>query len=201
MTSPLPLNTILKYLNAAPGRRGTVVRNLLAQSGSPYAPQFDFWLKMRNAIVSDRRTTRDGAAVRAAAANVRDDKKKARYREAAAAWDGIHPRWGGSSAALVSPSTVTIGGLPVHVRPAFGEQRATGPVEVALVWLIEERLTPDVIGGALRIVELAYPGETAVLVDVRRRHVHTSEQADLRHYDSWLASEAAGLAHLLDEAA
>lgn len=196
------LASLAQYLNAAPGRRGAVTRTLRQREETAYHPAFDFWRPLRQAVVRDRKTDRNAAALRAAAANAPDPRKKPLFAAAADSWAELCERWSGHSPAHIEAASIELGGLYVKVAPLFAEQDADGRVEVVLVRFAEEELARDVVGAILRIVQRCYPEHDAVYVDVRRKSVSsTRTMRNLSAYDAYLESEAAGLAHLLADAA
>lgn len=200
MKSPFPLSTLLRYLNAPPARRGASIRKLRAEADSAYAPETDFWLPMRHAIAADRRTTRDGGALRAAAKNA-TERRRPSYDRAAQNWVTVAERWETSTAEPAESSSLVIGGLTISVRPSFAERRPDGTREIGLVWFTKEPPSDDVVRAAQLVISLAYPGCTAIVVDLPRSVVHAETSTALESLAPWLAAEVAGLVHLLTEAA
>jgi len=186
------LTGITKYLNTPPQSRGTLVREMRSSSGG-----FDYWLPIKQAATKDRNTTRDGAAFTAAAANARADRRGA-FGAIADAWiKTAVPRWAASTAVPVAPAAVAIGSMEIRVAPQFAEQRPDGLVEIGLVYCNRTALSDFARNGTLRIIERAYPGAIAVLVDLPRAQIHSSEGKRLAKLDPALDAEVVGLHYLL----
>jgi len=197
--STVTFNFFAKYLNTSPSARGGVVRRMQQQASEAYHPSKDFWQRMNVALASDRRTTRDGAAVTACAQNNTDPRRAAHFDAVAAAWGKLHHRWDDATAVLEPMRALPIGPLTIGVKPTFVERFSDGRIEVVLVRLAVGELGRDVKHAILRMLELAYPDTTTVFVDVRRGVVLTNSGKRLDHLDPWIQSEAAGLAHLLQD--
>ncbi len=188
---------MVKYLNARPARAGVVANQIAAQVGQPYFLPGDYWKSMREALVADRRLTRDGQALAAAAQNARDPKKKASFAAAAHNWAELAPRWDGCEHVHLPATTVTLGNLPVRIPALCAERRPDGQLEVLLVRFNLEELGSDAVQGALRILQRAYPGATVTFVDVPRKKV-TAARGDLATYDAYLDQAGMYLAYILD---
>lgn len=200
MTSTIALGGLLRYLIASPASRGSSIRRLRTEAESSYSVQTDFWLTMRHAVAADRRTTRDGAALRAAASNA-SEKRRASYALAVARWSDVSPRWADCTPEPVENASVSIGGVELTFRPSFAERRPSGELEVVLVWYRKDKPNEDVVRAALLTLTLAYPECAPVFVDLPRAAVHTDTGPRLRRYEAWLTAEVAGLAHLLAQVA
>ncbi|MFJ2297979.1 hypothetical protein [Oerskovia paurometabola] len=188
----LTLTGITNYLNTPPLKRGTLIRSMLDSAGG-----FDYWMPIKQAATKDRNTTRDGAALTAAAANAREDRRTS-FGVIARAWaETVVPRWATSTPVPITPTTVQIGSMEVRVRPQFADQRADGRVEVVLVYCNKTPLEDFALNGTLRVIERAYPDMIAVLVDLPRAAIHTSERKRLERLDPGLNAEVAGLRYLL----
>ena len=204
MRPQLSATSLMKYLHVSatsPAAVGTEAHTLRSNYGAEYSPARDWWRGMRVALTVDRRTTRDGQALRAAATNVRDPKKKPLYSAMADAWPDVAERWAQHAHAPVRPVTITLGGLDVRVSPSFCEHNADG-AEVVIVSFTERKIDDTAIDGVLRLLQCAYPDTEAAFVDLRRPgRVRTTHGRDLEHLDGWLESAAVYLAHVLSEAA
>jgi hypothetical protein len=192
----------VKYASTPPNRRGPVVGQIVG--GSDYSPVTDFYLGMRHALGSDRRTTRDGTAVEAAAVNA-TMRKQARYSTLASAWSAVIGRWQACTAVPVDRTRIAIGGLSVRVPAPIAEEHEDGTVELVKVHLAEPQLDPAVVDMILRLYQRAYaaeyPGAVITFVDLPRRRLLTSERRDLSTLDFWIETDAAGLAYALRNAA
>lgn len=192
MSRQLGATDVLKYVNAGtPARRARVVRDIVERTGA-YEPALDFWMPIRSAIRSDRATSRDGAAVRRAAARA-NPRRRPSYERVALAWDGIHPRWRTASHEPITPADARLGDLLVEVRPAFAELRPDGTLEVVGTWLLADELTPLAFDVGLRLIERAFPGVVAVVCDIQRERVASAEGWDLSGLDDQLVAHAMAL--------
>lgn len=204
MRPQLSATSIMRYLHVSatsPAAVGTEAHTLRSNYGAEYSPARDWWRGMRTALASDRRTTRDGQALRAAATNVRDPKKKPLYSAMADAWPDVAERWVNHVHVPVRPVTITLGGLDVRVSPSFCERSAEG-TEVVIVSFTERKIDDTAIDGVLRLLQRAYPGVEGLFIDLRRPgRIRTTRGRDLEHLDGWLESAAVYLAHVLSDAA
>lgn len=204
MRRQVSVKTLMNFLHVnatAPARVGRAAQSLRASYGTEYSPARDFWRGMRCALPTDRRTTRDGQALRAAATNARDPKKKPLYAAMADAWPEVATRWASHEHYPIRPKTVTVGGLDIRVSPSFAEVAADGTVEIVLVSFVEQKLHDTAIDAALRIMQRAYPGTECVFVDLRREFVRTTHGRTPDQLDGWLESSTLYLAHILADAA
>lgn len=204
MRPQLSVKTLMKFLHVnatAPARVGGAAQSLRASYGVAYSPARDFWRGMRCALPADRRTTRDGEALRAAATNARNPKKKPLYAAMADAWPEVAKRWASHEHYPIQPKTVTVGGLDIRVSPSFAEAAADGTVEIVLVSFVEQKLDNTAIDAALRVMQRAYPGTECVFVDLRRETLRTTHGRTPDQLDGWLESSTLYLAHILADAA
>ncbi|ASR55585.1 hypothetical protein [Cellulomonas sp. PSBB021] len=192
MSRPLGATDVLKYVNAgSPARRTRVVRDIVERTGA-YEPALDFWMPIRSAIRSDRATTRDGARVRGAAARA-NPRRRPSYERVALAWDRVHPRWRAARHESTTPADARLVDLLVEVRPTFAERRPDGILEVVGTWLLADELTPVAFDLGLRMIERAFPGAVAVVCDLQRERVASSEGWDLSGVDDLLVDAATAL--------
>lgn len=193
MSIPHPnLSSFTNFANTKPQRRETTLRTIREQSASEYSPATDHWKRMRDAVKRDRRTTRDGAAVFAEAANA-TEKKKNSFSLVATQWGLILPRWNDSSFEPVSTGVAELNGLDVSVVPRFIEAWDHGHKERTVVYFNATPLSPITIDVALRLIQRAFPqDETTVpaLVDVRRGRVHNALSQSPDKIDDLIASLA-----------
>jgi hypothetical protein len=205
MRPQLSIKPLMKYLHASatsPARVGGAARALGANHGSEYSPARDFWRGMRCALPKDRRTTRDGQALRAASQNVRDPKKKPLYAAMAQAWPGVASRWEGHRHLPIQGRTITVGGLDIRVAPSFAEVAPNGTTEVVMVSFVEQKIDDTAIDATLRLMQRAFPGAECVYVDLRRPElIRTSHGRRLEQLDGWIESSTLYLAQVLTEAA
>lgn len=195
MTRPCTsLGSFVRYINATPEGRGPVAAQL--QAPIPWTLARDYWLPMRNAVRKDLSTSRDGTHPLAVAATA-NPKKFDNYHQVASAWKDLTPHWNGGVRHPRTTRKIEIGGLEISVRPTLIDQRSSGELEVVLVWFAKNELSVPVETTTRWLMAHAFPGAISTIVDLRRRTVTSSPLPTHMEYDSWLTSEAAGLAHLL----
>lgn len=192
------ISQFTKYLSARPASAERVGRKL-AQDVGGYQHWTDFWLALKNALLADRRGTRDGRALEVAAAATTDAKKKGPYKAAARNWIRLAPWWDGLDHERQAGRSVQIGGLTVRLPKLCAERHPDGELEVLYVRFNRGRLPLHVVLGVLRIVQRAYPTETITFVDVERTTTYTTRGRDLSVYDEWLNEAGGDLAQLLNE--
>lgn len=197
VSGPIPISSLISYLASSPIARSRVVTDLATRG--EYSPGRDFWRGFRVGITNDRRTSRDGAAARAAANNA-PPSRRSKYAHAADDWDAVLERWDQCAPITLGARVVMLGGLSVSVSPSYFEQRPDGAIEAVVVRLVNAELPEHVRRGVLRLLQRAYPEATPVLIDLPRQMAHEPD-ANLVQLDAWLESEAAGLAFLLEQAA
>lgn len=194
-TPEVRLTKFVSYASTAPSRRWAV-----AADTSGYVFYKDFYLGLRRALSSDRRTTRDGAALHAAAQNA-SARHARRYSELAAKWSAEVDRWNDCVGHDVEPMTHMVGGLAIHVSVPFAEIYPDGTVELVFVRFPKDPLEGRVIDMMLRLVQLAYaeliPGAVVTFLDLERGVLRTTEGRDLSGQDFWIDAEAADLANAL----
>jgi hypothetical protein len=197
----LYISGFTKYLGAPPQRAGVVARQLKTQVGAKYDPRTDFWKQMRPALVNDRRTSRDGQAVWAAAANA-TPSKTAHYTTIAQRWEQVIPRWDGGTFSPVPTLTVKIGGLSVKIPASFAEGHPDGGLEVVYTHLNSAALPDPLPDAIMRILQRRHPAATITYVDVHRpNHIRTSDGRDLTSYDAYLDQAGMYLAFVLTKQA
>jgi hypothetical protein len=192
VTEPHPtLGAIIKFANATDRARSTVFANLRDQSESEYDPATDFWKRMRDAVKRDRKSSRDGSSVYEAARDA-TPRKRASFERAASGWNRVIPRWAESEYLAPIAADVDVFGLTVHVTPAFLERHASGVSDVVAMYYNAEPLTQSTIDEVLRVVSLAYAGDSfrPTLVDLRRAAVHQRILGDVELIDDRLATMA-----------
>lgn len=200
-TPSLPMRGLMRYLAAGPTQVGTIMAQLQTY-GSGYSPARDYWGPLIRGIQADRRTTRDGAAVRAAVQNLADGRKRPNYTHTAAAWQRTTPRWADFVTHPLPARVVNVGGLDVRISPVFAERAPDGTLEAVMVNLtMSLKLSDDVANAVLRLLALAYPDAEPVLVDVPVSRIHTAAGKRLERYDPYLEAACVFLAHALSEAA
>jgi hypothetical protein len=195
-TYSIGISGFLRYLNSTPLLRESIAASL--RDPSPWSPAQDYWLYMKNALLKDRRTLRDGTAMENAAAKAIPKRTK-NYQIAAASWRQVAPRWAACRKGKLDPQTVTVGGLEVSVRPTFVEVSPSGQEEAVFVWFNQAPLVDAAEKSVLLLARRAYPWARASVVDLGkgRGTCHIASAQRLARYNAWLQSEAAGLAHLL----
>jgi hypothetical protein len=179
------LGAFIKYANAAPRARPRLARQIAEQSRNDYNPATDFWRPMRQAINRDRKTTRDGEALRQVA-QAAPDRRRPSFEEISVRWDRVAPRWTGAGLIPSHAARIEIGGLQVRVNPLFSEQWTNGRAESAYVWFNKEELRDDTLAGVRHL--LTRDGHEAnlkpIFIDVRRTLAVPA--APVAGIDDWL---------------
>lgn len=179
------LGAFIKFTNATPRARPRLARQIVEQSRNDYNPATDFWRPMRQAINRDRKTTRDGGAVRQVA-QAAPERRRPSFEEISVRWDGVAPRWNGAGHIPSRAARIEIGGLQVRVNPLFSEQWDDGHAESAYVWFNKEELRDETLAGVRHL--LTRDGHEAnlqpVFIDVRRTLAATATPSD--GIDNWL---------------
>jgi hypothetical protein len=188
----LSLSSFIGFANATERRRATVVRNLYQQAGADYAPERDFWKRMREAIRRDRKTTRDGSTVFETAVHATKTKQGA-YTEVAHQWMQIIDRWSGATFSKPLNGVARVRNLELTIKPHFVERWSSQQSERVIPYLNMATLTPATVSDILRLGELAFgsqPTEGTALLDVRRGRVHSVQSEDVATVDARLADLA-----------
>lgn len=163
------LGALIRFANAAPRGRRAIARQIAEQARSAYDPATDFWRPMRQAINRDRRTSRDGAALRQLVLDA-PSRRRPSYEEISDRWRDVACRWRASRHITSAATRLDLGGVQVRVNPLFSERWADGHVETAHVWFNKEELCPDTIHGVQHL--LTRIGGTdelkPVFIDMRR---------------------------------
>jgi hypothetical protein len=172
--------------------QATAVRNIVRQieSGRGY----NYWQGISNALVADRRTTRDGQALVDAVGRAKPERQEA-YGLAAANWAQLAPWFDGGQYEKLPGVQVMLGNLEVRVPKLCGERGADGGLEVLVPQWSQRELPRSVVYGVLRIVQLAHPDATAVtFIDTARLAMYSSRDRDLTAFDGWLVQAGNDLA-------
>lgn len=198
-TAHTRLTGFLNYLTATPTRRAAAIRQA---TGTDYDPLHDYYMRMRRAVAADRRTTRDGQAVTAAATNA-TPTKRTRFEALAANWQPLTRRWRSSAPATVHRTDVVIGGLTLTISPSFAELHPDGSLEIVLVRFAATPLTRLQMDLVLRVMQRAFtpihPDCDLTFIDLATKTLRTSRgrATALEALDTWVDTEAAGLAFAL----
>lgn len=173
------LGAFIKFANATPRARPRLANQIAEQSRSYYDPAADFWRPVRQAISRDRKTTRDGEALRQVAQTA-PERRRPSFEEISVRWDGVASRWNGGVHIASHSARIAIGGLHVRVNPLFSEQWADGHAESAFLWFNKEELRDDTLAGVRHLLTRA--GHEAhlepVFIDVRRTLAVTATPID-----------------------
>lgn len=193
----LYLSSLAKYLAASPAQAGVVANRLAVQAGTEYDPRTDFWKAMRPALVNDRRTSRDGQAVWAAAVNA-TARRKGPYAAVARGWEQIIDRWDGGECVPLHTVEVEVGGLVVKIPSGFAERHPDGELEVVYTHLNTAPLPDPLPEAVMRVLQRRHPDASITYVDAHRpKQVRSSRDGDLARYDAWLDQAGMYLAHVL----
>lgn len=180
------LGAFIRFANASEKARPRVARTIAEQIRSEYDPATDFWRPMRQAINRDRKTTRDGAALRQLV-HSSPARRRPSFEEIANHWGDVSPRWHGAERASSSAGIVDLGALEVRPNPLFSESWDDGHIEAAHVWFNKEELKFETIQVVQRVLSLDGHADfvAPVFVDARRgTAVPAGETQDVT--DRWL---------------
>lgn len=201
MTPETRLGGFVAYATARPTARASAIRQAV---GGDYKIEQDFYLRFRRAVKADRQGARDGAAIAAAVTNA-TPKKAQKFAQLAANWPKVSHRWAHASPAVVDRASVVIAGLTVTVVPSFVEEEANGQLEIVVMGYAADRLSAVDIDMILRVVQRAYaplyPAARVAYVDLAHARVRTTDGRDLSRHDTWIDTDAAGLAYAMRNAA
>lgn len=163
------LGAFVKFANASPRARPRLARVIAEQANSAYNPVTDFWRPVRQAIKRDRKTSRDGEALRALVQSTRD-RRRPSFDEVGERWADVAPRWSLSTHAASSTAHIEVGGVQVRAAPLFTEQLGDGLAEAAHVWFNKEELQPDTVEAVRHLLGRESYGRYAnpVFIDMRR---------------------------------
>jgi len=179
------LGAFIKFANATPRARPRLARQIAEQARSDYDPATDFWRPMRQAINRDRRTTRDGEALRQLALAA-PERRRPSFEEISDRWGGVASRWSGAGHVASHSARIDVGGLQVRVNPLFSEQWANGHAESAYVWFNKEELHHATLEGVRHL--LTRDGHEThlepVFIDARRALAVPAAPID--GIDTWL---------------
>jgi hypothetical protein len=124
---------------------------------------------MRPAITRDRKTTRDGEALRVVALAA-PARRRPSFEEISDRWGGVATRWSGAGHVPSRAARIDVCGLQVRVNPLFSEQWADGHAESAYVWFNKEELHDVTLEGVRHL--LTRDGHEAhlkpIFIDARR---------------------------------
>lgn len=191
------LGAFIKFANASQRARPRLARLIAEQSRGEYDPATDFWRPMRQAISRDRKTTRDGDALRQVTQSA-PERRRPSYAEISDRWGGVVTRWSGAGHVASHASRIDVGGLKIRVNPLFSEGWPDGHAESAYVWFNKEELRDDTLEGIRHL--LTRNGDAAhlepVFIDVRRALAVPA--APINGIDDWLDDLGAELRRLAE---
>lgn len=192
------ISQLTPYLAAkTDAEQATAVRNILRQieSGRGY----NYWQGITNALVTDRRGTRDGQALFDAVGRAKPKQQEA-YALAAEKWAQLAPWWHGLEHEPLPGQMVWLGDLPVRVPKLNAERHPSGELEVLFLRWSKGELPLHVVYGALRTVERAHLDASEIkFVDVPRLKIYSSHDRDLTAFDEWLTVAGNNLAQELPD--
>lgn len=140
------LGAFIKFANATPRTRPRIAREIAEQVRSEYDPATDFWRPMRQAISRDRKTSRDGEALRQLVLGA-PPRRRPSFEEISDSLGDLAARWNTAGHAHSTPTHVETGGLQVRLNPLFCEQWDDGHVEAAHMYFNKQELRPETIQG------------------------------------------------------
>jgi len=155
---------------------------------------------MRQAIHRDRKTSRDGEALRAVALAA-PSFRRTHFEQISNKWRDVSPRWREAAAARVATDHVDVGGLTVRLRPLFAEEWGDGHGEAAHVWFNKAELLPETLDG-VRALLASVEGDSdleAVFVDMRRGAIVPAGASADANYTQWLDDLGHEYVRLMDD--
>ncbi|MFT4221168.1 MAG: hypothetical protein QM611_11735 [Microbacterium sp.] len=163
------LGAFIKFANASPRRRPRIAREITEQVRSEYDPATDFWRPVRQAISRDRKTSRDGEALRQLVLGA-PPRRRPSFEEIRDRWGDVAARWDAAGYAHSTPTHVDVGGLQVRLNPLFSEQWGDGHMEAAHLYFNKEELRPETVQGIQHLLTRdTHPSEIEpVFIDMRR---------------------------------
>lgn len=180
------LGAFIRFANATPKARPRIARQIAEQVRGEYDPATDFWRPMRHAINRDRKTTRDGEALRQVALAA-PARRRPSFEEISDRWGDVASRWDTTGHAASSPGYIELGDLRVRANPLFSEQMVDGHVEAAYVWFNKEELRLATLQGVQHLLTRDGHGEhlAPVFIDMRRA-LTVPATAYTGDMDTWL---------------
>jgi len=179
------LGAFIKFVNASQRARPRLARQIAEQSRGDYDPATDFWRPMRQAISRDRKTARDGEALRQLTLAA-PERRRPSYAEISDRWGGVAARWSDAGHVPSHASRIDVGGLKIRVNPLFSEAWPDGHAESAYVWFNKEELNDATLEGIRHL--LTRDGHEAhlepVFIDARRALAVPASPID--GIDEWL---------------
>lgn len=166
-TSRVTLSQLRNFLAAPPSRKAGVVQDIREQSRERYRPWKDSSRWSRDALLRDRRGSRDGSEL-LTAAQQSPIRGRASRVVAAQAWATLAPAWTGRQHARLSAVDVQLGALTVRVTQMNAELYPDGTPEALYAYFNVPVLSRDVVDGVMRVVQLAHPEAAVTFVDVRQ---------------------------------
>lgn len=163
------LGAFIKFANATPRTRPRIAREIAEQVRSEYDPATDFWRPMRQAINRDRKTSRDGEALRQLVLGA-PPRRRPSFEEISDRWGDVAARWNTAGHAHSTPTHVEAGGLQIRLNPLFSEQWGDGHLEAAHVYFNKDELRAETIQGVQHLLTRdAHPAAVQpVFIDMRR---------------------------------
>lgn len=195
------LGGFVTYATSRPTARAGAIRQAI---GGDYKVEQDFYRRFRLAVEADRRGARDGSAIAAAVANA-NEHKAARFTALARRWPNVVARWDQCRHVEVERAAINIAGLGLTLSPSFAELHPDGLLELVVMCYADKKYSASDIDMVLRVVQRAYsslyPSAMITFVDLPGRRIRTSQGKDLSRHDTWIETDAAGLAYAMRNAA
>lgn len=169
------LGAFIRFANATPKARPRIARQIADQVTSEYAPATDFWRPVRQAIVRDRKTTRDGSALHQVV-QVAPTVRRPSFEAIRDRWSDVAPRWNGASHIPSGSKRIDLGDVLIRTHPLVAEQWGDGHREAAYFWFNKEELGDDTMRLVQHLIAREAEGSVApVFVDMRRGIVAPAE--------------------------
>jgi hypothetical protein len=180
------LGAFIKFANATAQTRPRIAREIAEQVRSEYDPATDFWRPMRQAINRDRKTSRDGEALRQLVLGA-PPRRRPSFEAITDRWGDVAARWDSAGHAHSIATRVDVGGLQVRLNPLFSEQWGDGHFEAAHMYFNKEELRQETIQGVQQLLTRdAHPSVIVPLFIDMRRAFAVPANAYAGDMDAWL---------------
>jgi hypothetical protein len=166
------LGAFVKFANATPRTRPYVAREIAEQVSGEYDPAKDFWRPMRQAISRDRKTSRDGEALRQVVSGA-PSRRRPSFEHVSQRWGDVSARWNNAEHVRSSKTSVELSGLLVRLNPLFVERLVDGRLEAAHMYFNKSEPLTDTLQAVQHVLARgSHPGAIEpVFVDMRRARV------------------------------
>ncbi|MBA3618043.1 MAG: hypothetical protein H0W56_00300 [Acidothermales bacterium] len=191
--------SFVEYISAGSSGRLDCIRRQIVAYETPYKPGAAFYQDFTDALIAGRRAETDELSLQRCVRNQSVPARKSHYDDLRRHWlamPTIHLPFVPLDRALWEPP-----GLVVGISPELGLQKPDGVTLVTKLWLKDKEPAPEAIRAMHWLLthhmESLHPGGQAAVLDFRREQLLLPTRRPYKKgYESWLVSEATGLAKL-----